>query len=94
LNGESFQERYPSTKDQIRGHISLLLKQLDNTIEWYGEERGCIEFRSHFSWYLKRFKLRREFRDGLYSLSSKEGTVEKVREIEKAWLGQADMTKF
>lgn len=38
--------------------------------EWLGEERGCIEFRKHVSWYLKGFRAGGAIRESLGQVSS------------------------
>ncbi len=94
ISGEEWTERYPQTEDQIKLQLTLLREHLDYSLKWYGEERGCIEFRSHFSWYLKRFKDRREYRNRLYSIKTGKEAISMIEEIENVWLGQANMTKF
>lgn len=87
LEGGSWQERYPASTEQVQQHLSLLREHLNNAVGWYGEERGTIEFRPHFGWYLKRFKGRREFRDRMYSIGTKAEALEIIDEIELLWSG-------
>jgi tRNA-dihydrouridine synthase B len=94
LRGKEWIERYPQTAEQVILHIGHLREHLNNSVEWYGEERGCIEFRPHFSWYLKRFKGRREYRDRMYSIKTRSGALAMIDEIEEDWSGQETMTKF
>jgi hypothetical protein len=47
----------------MRRHTELLAQHL-------GEERGCIEFRKHVSWYLKGFAVGGETRNRLALVSS------------------------
>ena len=47
----------------MRRHAELLAQHL-------GEERGCIEFRKHVSWYLKGFAAGGELRRSLAMISS------------------------
>lgn len=47
----------------MRRHTELLAEHL-------GEERGCIEFRKHVSWYLKGFRAGGELRRSLAMVSS------------------------
>ncbi|MGA1794156.1 MAG: tRNA dihydrouridine synthase [Thermoplasmatota archaeon] len=87
LEGGPWQERYPASGEQVRDHLKLLREHLDNSVAWYGEERGIIEFRPHLGWYLKRFKGRREFRDRMYSILTKAETLELISEVERRWSG-------
>jgi nifR3 family TIM-barrel protein len=88
LRGQEWIEGYPKTVDQVKQHIGYLKDHLNNSVDWYGEERGCIEFRPHFSWYLKRFKDRREYRDRMYSIKTRSDALVMIDEIEEGWLGQ------
>jgi len=47
----------------MRRHAQLLGR-------WMGEERGCIEFRKHVSWYLKGFRAGGTVRESLGKVSS------------------------
>ncbi|MGA1820683.1 MAG: tRNA dihydrouridine synthase [Thermoplasmatota archaeon] len=87
LEGGQWEERYPVSVEQVRDHLALLRRHLDNAVYWYGEERGAIEFRPHFGWYLKRFKGRREYRDKMYSLRTKAETLEMIDQVERDWSG-------
>lgn len=94
LKGEEWIERYPITSEQIKQHLAFLREHMNNSLEWYGEERGCIEFRPHFSWYLKSFKRRREYRNRMYSIKTRATIRELIDEIEDLWIGLSSMTNF
>ncbi|MGA1873240.1 MAG: tRNA dihydrouridine synthase [Thermoplasmatota archaeon] len=87
LEGGPWHGRYPGKMEDVRYHLSLLREHLKNAVEWYGEERGMIELRPHLSWYLKRFDGRREFRDRLFSLTTGDGALRFIDEVEKGWVG-------
>ena len=57
----------------MRRHAELLVQHL-------GEERGCIEFRKHVSWYLKGFAAGGELRRELAMISS-------LAELDERWPG-------
>lgn len=63
--GETAQElpRLGEVMGVMRRHAELLG-------EWLGEERGCVEFRKHVSWYLKGFPAGGRIRENLGMVSS------------------------
>ncbi|MBN1390247.1 MAG: tRNA-dihydrouridine synthase [Candidatus Thermoplasmatota archaeon] len=87
LTGGSWEDRYPRTRVQLHHHLFLLKEHLASSVEWYGEERGVIEFRPHFGWYLRNFCGKREFRNRLYSLTDVKGVMKLIDEISPVWAG-------
>ena len=53
------------------GDVAVIMKRHAVLLgDWLGEERGCIEFRKHISWYLKGFRAGHLVRDNLGKVSS------------------------
>ncbi len=59
--GPSFQDR-----------VSLMRIHLQRMIDFYGEDRGCIQFRKVAPWYAKRFGPSKRFKDQVVRLKSLE----------------------
>lgn len=52
--------------------IELMRQHLERMIEFYGEQRGCIQFRKVAVWYAKRFGPSKVFKDGVVRMESME----------------------
>ncbi|MBN1539661.1 MAG: tRNA-dihydrouridine synthase [Candidatus Thermoplasmatota archaeon] len=72
LGSEARDDRFPETKAQLLHHLSLMKEHLGFSLDWYGEKRGIVEFRPHFGWYIRKFGGRREYRQKVYSLTTRE----------------------
>ncbi|MEA3558851.1 MAG: tRNA-dihydrouridine synthase [Candidatus Thermoplasmatota archaeon] len=81
----TWEPAFPSKPDDIKEHLDLARSHLDNSCRWYGEKRGCIEFRKHLVWYVKRFKKRGPYRDKMYSIGSRENALSLIDDIEHEW---------
>ncbi len=62
--GELFAD--PSFEDRV----ALMRIHLKRMIEFYGEDRGCIQFRKVAPWYAKRFGPSKRFKDQVVRLRS------------------------
>lgn len=56
----------PSFEDRV----SLMRDHLKRMIEFYGEDRGCVQFRKVAPWYAKRFGPSKYFKDRVVRFSS------------------------
>lgn len=52
--------------------VELMRVHLDRMIEFYGEKKGCIQFRKVAVWYAKRFGPSKYFKDRVVRVESKE----------------------
>jgi nifR3 family TIM-barrel protein len=87
LDGGEWVKRYPSTPDAVDEHLGIAREHLELAVEWYGRERGTIEFRPHLSWYIKNFKGRAPFRDRLFTTGTPEGLLVLMDEMLASWKG-------
>lgn len=78
---------YPCDQADIMEHIGSIRKHLHLICGYYGEKRGCIEFRKHLVWYVKRFRQRARFRESIHSVKDKEGTELLIDGLERDWTG-------
>lgn len=70
-------EHYLRTGEQIpemvfEKRVELMRLHLERMIEFYGEDRGCIQFRKVAPWYAKRFGPSKYFKDRVVRFSSME----------------------
>ena len=50
--------------------VEIMRIHLQRMIEFYGEDRGCVQFRKVAPWYAKRFGPSKFFKDRVVRLSS------------------------
>ena len=70
-------QHYLETGEQLpdptfEDRVALMREHLKRMIEFYGENRGCIQFRKVAPWYAKRFGPSKFFKDRVVRLSSLE----------------------
>ena len=68
----------PSFEDRV----ALMRVHLERMIEFYGEDRGCVQFRKVAPWYAKRFGPSKYFKDRVVRFSS----LEEFEEILSAYI--------
>ena len=68
----------PSFEDRV----ALMRVHLERMIEFYGEDRGCVQFRKVAPWYAKRFGPSKYFKDRVVRFSS----IEEFEEILLAYI--------
>jgi len=66
----------------IRERIALLLEHLRYSVRFKGERYGVIEFRKHYSGYLRSFPGIARLRADLMTAVEEEQVVEKLRQFE------------
>ncbi len=70
-------QRYLETGEKLpdptfEDRVALMRIHLERMIEFYGEDRGCVQFRKVAPWYAKRFGPSKYFKDRVVRLSSRE----------------------
>jgi len=62
----------PLPDPTFQDRVELMRAHLKRMIEFYGENRGCVQFRKVAPWYAKRFGPSKFFKDRVVRLSSME----------------------
>ncbi|MFO8051921.1 MAG: tRNA-dihydrouridine synthase [Thermoplasmatota archaeon] len=95
LNGDKEWVKDPAGgQDGLKEHLSLVRDHLENACEWYGEKRGCIEFRKHLVWYMKWFRKRGPFRERAYSINTKNDALSLICDLETEWARDLQMNLY
>jgi tRNA-dihydrouridine synthase B len=66
----------------FENRVELMREHLGRMVEFYGEDRGCIQFRKVAPWYAKRFGPSKLFKDRVVRFAS----VEEFEEILSSYL--------
>ncbi len=76
---------FPSTPEDIISLMDITREHMDISISFHGEEKGVRYLRPHISWYIARYRGRSQFRDRLFSLSTREEVLTFLDEVQEAW---------
>ncbi len=82
------QDPFPSKSDDVERIFSMAARHLDLSIDYYGEKRGCMKFRSQLGWYVRSFKGRKPYMDRIHHASSKDDFTSLMTEILHEWKRQ------
>ncbi len=76
---------YPASREDISDLFSTARQHLDGSINYFGERRGVVKFRTHLGWYIRRFKERNPFMERIYHINTRDEVLFLMDEIEKVW---------
>jgi tRNA-dihydrouridine synthase B len=85
LNGDD--RHFPSTSNDIENLMNNAKIHLKNSVDYFGEKRGLVKFRTHFSWYVKGFRSRNRYAGRIYHITKLSEALELMDEIQTDWKG-------
>ncbi|HEU0286806.1 MAG TPA: tRNA dihydrouridine synthase DusB [Nocardioidaceae bacterium] len=75
----------PATELPTLGEVAVMMRRHAELLtEYFGSERGCVEFRKHIAWYLKGFRASGRIRSQLGLVSSLESLDALLDELDPA----------
>lgn len=79
---------FPKGPGDVDALMDAARDHLNSTIRFYGEKRGCIKFRTHISWYMKRMKGRKHLAIRVHALSTEGEVISLMEDIREDWKSQ------